>query len=107
MNPIRPLSLALLLVTLTTTFAVAHPVTPRVDRRQARQSHRIACGVESGRLTRQEVRSLRAGQRRVARLERRAKADGVVTPRERARIARAQRHQSRRIALEMRDRQTR
>lgn len=107
MNPIRPLSIALLLVTLTSALAVAHPATPRADRRQARQSHRIARGVESGRLTRQEAHALRHGQLRVARLERLAKADGVVTPRERARIARAQRHESRRIAREMRDRQVR
>jgi hypothetical protein len=40
---------------------------------------------------------LRAGQRHVDRLERRAEWNGVVTPRERLRMDRAQDRQSRRI----------
>ncbi|MBI1796017.1 MAG: hypothetical protein HY076_05035 [Candidatus Eisenbacteria bacterium] len=71
--------------------------TPGIDRREVRQHERIAQGARSGELTRGEARRLRAGQRHVRRMERRAKADGVVTPRERARITRAQNHQSRTI----------
>jgi len=71
--------------------------TPRVDRREARQHVRIAQGVRSGELTRVEARRLRAGQRHVHRMERRAKADGMVTRRERWRIEHAQDRQSRAI----------
>jgi len=85
------------LVVLGASMASACTSTPRVDRREARQQARIAQGVRSGRLTPGEAARLEHGQARVDRVEDRAKADGVVTPRERARLARAQNHQSRRI----------
>ena len=71
--------------------------TPRIDRREARQQHRIAQGVKSGQLTPKETAHLERGQAHVERMEARAKADGKVTPQERARITRAQNHQSRAI----------
>lgn len=69
--------------------------TPRIDRREARQHSRIAEGHCSGELTRGEIARLRAGQRHVRRMERRAKADGVVGRGERRRIERSQDRQSR------------
>jgi hypothetical protein len=77
--------------------AVASTATPRVDAREARQHARIRQGVRSGELTRHEARSLRRDQRHIARVERRAKADGQVTPAERARLNKAQNHESRKI----------
>ena len=71
--------------------------TPRIDRREVRQHARIHQGVKSGELTRPEARNLRKGQRHVHRMENRAKADGKVTPAERARITTAQNHQSNKI----------
>jgi len=71
--------------------------TPRIDQREANQHARIQQGVKSGQLTRHEARNLRRGQRHVARMEHRAKSDGVVTPQERHRITRAQNHQSKKI----------
>ena len=71
--------------------------TPRIDRREARQHARIHQGARSGQLTRHEARKLRRDQRHIARVERRAKADGVVTPQERRRITHAQNRESRRI----------
>lgn len=87
--------LAAVLASLMATAAFAG--TPRIDAREARQHARIHQGVRSGRLTRGEAMRLRAGQRHVHRMERRAKADGRVTMRERARIGRAQDRQSRAI----------
>ncbi len=98
MKPIRILILTAILALITASFAAAHPVTPRVDRREARQHMRIHQGVKSGQLTRGEARRLRAGQAHVRRTERRAKADGRVTLRERARMERALDRQSRHIA---------
>jgi len=54
-----------------------------VDRRQLRQRHRIKEGWRSGELTRKEMKRLRKGQRRIALLERRFRADGDFSPRER------------------------
>ena len=100
MKSLRVLCLSLTIAALTATMASAQPgqtATPRIDRREARQDARIHQGVRSGELTRGEAARLRAGQRHVDRMDSRAKADGVVTPRERARIGRAQNIESRRI----------
>ena len=82
------------LIAVFASVASAQTATPRVDRREARQHARIAQGVHSGQLTPREAHHLRAGQRHVHRMERRAKADGTVTPRERRRLGHAQNHQS-------------
>ncbi len=88
---------ALMLVSTLAGVASAHPYSPRIDRREARQHARIRAGWHQGDLTRAEARRLRVGQRHVHRMERRFKADGHLSMRERARIQRVQNHQSRRI----------
>ena len=85
------------LLTAPAAVATASAATPRVDRREVRQHQRVRQGVQSGRLTPREAARLRAGQARVHALEHLAKADGVVTPAERVRIARAQNRESRHI----------
>ena len=97
MKALRLMCLTLTLAALAATMAFAQTATPRIERREARQDARIHQGVRSGELTPGEAARLRAGQRHVDRMEGRAKADGVVTPRERARIGRAQNNESRRI----------
>ena len=90
----------LFVLTLATTLAgaaSADPVTPRVDRRQVVQRMRIRDGVRSGELTPREARRLRMGERHIRRVERRAKSDCVVTPRERVRMNRQLNRESRRI----------
>ncbi len=77
-------------------IASAQP-TPVIHRRHVRQEARIHQGVRSGELTKGEARNLQGGERHIARMTERAKADGKMTPRERARIARAQNRESRRI----------
>ena len=87
--------LALGLMSLA-SLASAQP-TPGIDGRDWREHARIREGVRSGELTRREAFRLRAGQRDIRFMERRAKADGVVTARERAHISAAQLHESRAI----------
>jgi hypothetical protein len=79
--------------------------TPRVDTRQANQDARIDQGVASGALTAPETRRLEQGQVRFARIEDRAKADGVVTRQERVRLHPAQDVEGRRIFGQKHDRQ--
>ncbi|MBS1160673.1 MAG: hypothetical protein H6R15_3092 [Proteobacteria bacterium] len=86
-------------------FALAQANTPRVDQRAANQQQRIDQGVASGSLTPREANRLERGQLHVDRMEARAKADGVVTNRERARLHQAQDVQSRRIYSQKHDRQ--
>jgi hypothetical protein len=84
---------ALVAVTSGTSFAA----TPWIDASQNAQGHRIFRGVQSGQLSYGETKRLVRGQAHVQRLENQAKADGVVTPGERARIRTAQAVQSVRI----------
>ena len=82
---------------LFSTSAFAGPKTPGVDTRQKVQKVRIVHGVANGSLKVGETVRLLRGQRRINRAERRAKSDGVVTGRERARLHRMQNKQSRKI----------
>jgi hypothetical protein len=81
--------------------------TPRYDARQHNQRERISNGVRSGELTRRETRHLAAGQVHLNRVEHRAKADGVVTARERAHMQHEENQQSRRIYRQKHDAQDR
>jgi hypothetical protein len=78
--------------------AAAQVQTPRIDQRQANQEARIQQGVQSGELTGKEAAHLEKGQARVQGMKDKAAADGKVTRHERAKIARAQKKQSHKIA---------
>src|ERR1700752_3024083 len=75
----------------------AQTATPRIDAREAKQQQRIANGVASGPLTPKETPPLEARERKLAADERAAKADGVVTARERAKLTREENRDSRAI----------
>ncbi|PKO83798.1 MAG: hypothetical protein CVU17_06875 [Betaproteobacteria bacterium HGW-Betaproteobacteria-11] len=97
-------------LTLALLATLALPVlaqtnTPNIDQRQQNQQQRIEQGVQSGALTPRETTHLEKGQAHVERMEDRAKADGTVTARERARLEHAENVQSRQIAHEKHDRQ--
>lgn len=85
--------------------ASAQTATPRVDQRQINQEARIDQGAQSGSLTQREANRLEAGQQHVQSVENKAKADGVVTRQERARMHHAQDVQSRKIYNQKHDRQ--
>ena len=84
---------------LAVTSASSFAGTPVIDARQNAQQHRIFKGVQGGDLSFRETQKLLKGQARVQNLENKAKANGVVTPLERARIRAAQNIQSGRIFL--------
>ena len=98
------------LILAALALCVTAPVlagTPRYDARQHHQRERIVNGVQSGELTMRETRRLAAGQVHLNRVERRAKADGVVTARERAHLQHEANQQSRRIHRQKHDAQDR
>src|SRR5215471_12404261 len=95
------------LAVLVTAPVFAGTNTPRYDARQHNQRERIANGVANGELTMRETRRLAAGQQHLNRVERRAKADGVVTARERAHMQHEENQQSRRIYRQKHDAQDR
>ena len=96
---------AALLAAASTAFAATE--TPRAHHRQERQQHRIEQGRRHGSLTPRESMRLLRGHRMIRREIARAKADGVVTRAERARIQRLQNRMSRRIWVQKHDRQGR
>jgi len=81
-------------------------VTPVANARQITQHKRIADGRKSGELTNKETAALKAQQRHIRRTKRRAKADGDISPRERARIHRKQNRANRHIRRQKHDAQT-
>ena len=93
------------IATAITLPAFAQTATPGIDQRQANQERRIDQGIASGQLTQREANRLERGQQRVDNMENRAKSDGVVTARERARIQHAQNVESKRIYRQKHDRQ--
>jgi hypothetical protein len=106
-NRITVFTAALLAAGITLATPALADGTPRLDQRQQNQAERIRQGVASGELTRAETRRLVNGQQHVRRLERRAKADGDVTLRERGRLEHAADVQSRRIYRQKHDAQDR
>ena len=87
--------------------AIAQPGVD-LERRDAINNERIEHGIRNGQITRREAFRLREQQERIERMEARARADGVVTERERARIEFAQNELSRNIRFEKHnDRQAR
>jgi len=67
-------------------ISVSAQSTPGVDNRQHRQQKRIKQGVKNGSLTKREAAKLEAGQAKTRKMERKAKADGIVTASERAKL---------------------
>ena len=90
-------TLLLASLVLAVTSASSFAGTPLINARQKAQAHRIYNGAQSGQLTFPETARLVQGQAHVQNLKNQAKADGVVTPFERARINTAQTVQSARI----------
>lgn len=84
---------------------MAQTATPGVDARQERQQQRINQGIASGELNKREAGRLERQQGRIEADKEAAKADGVVTKQERAKLHREQDRASRNIAREKHDRQ--
>lgn len=85
------------LIAMVVFSANAQTRTPRATTRQGTQRARIHEGRENGEVTDGEAAVLNAQQRHIRRTKRRAKADGTVTPAERAHIQNEQNRASRNI----------
>jgi D-alanyl-D-alanine carboxypeptidase len=103
---IAPTVFAAATILATLTAVTTGASADIIDRRQAEQARRIEQGQRSGALTARETADLKAEQGRIAELERRAKADGVVTRREAQMLDRAQDAASRHIYQEKHDDET-
>jgi hypothetical protein len=98
----------LLLALVTVTSAgFAQTKTPRVTKRQENQQKRIAHGVKSGELTAKETEHLEAREVKIQHDKKEAKADGVVTAKERVKLNREENRASRAIRRQKHDAQVR
>jgi hypothetical protein len=77
--------------------AMAGTNDPGIQKREANQEKRIEQGVQSGQLTPHEAGKLEAQQAKIKSDEANLKADGKLTPRERAKLTREQNQASRNI----------
>jgi hypothetical protein len=80
--------------------------TPVINHRQQNQEQRINQGVASGALTNRETKTLDARENKIAADKAAAKADGNVTPAERAGLRGEERRTSRAIARKKHNRRT-
>ncbi len=71
--------------------------TPVINQRQRNQQRRIAQGLNSGQLTAGETRQLERQQANLQATKKADKADGNMTPQERAQLTRMQNHASKTI----------
>jgi len=92
-------------VVFMTGVAFAEAEAPMFDSWQANQEQRIDQGIAREQLNERESNRLNKQQQHVNTMEDRAKSDGVMTKKERARIAAAQVRAARHIAREKNDRQ--
>lgn len=95
-----PLSRLLTVIATVITLsglAVIEAKADQTDTRQKRQRKRIQQGVKEGEISKDEAKKLRKGNRRVKRMEKKAKKDGTVTKKEKRKLNKAQNKQSKRI----------
>jgi lipopolysaccharide export LptBFGC system permease protein LptF len=100
----KKLFVFVLLALTASTFTLAQTATPEINKTQRNQRARIHQGVKSGELTRREARSVVKQQVHIQREKRLAKADGIVTPKERKHIRLDQKRASRNIAAKKHNR---
>ena len=89
------------------SFFASAQSTPGVAKKQVKQNVRIGHGVANGELTRREAKNLKKQQHHIQVEKRAAKADGVVTRREKAHIRHDQRVANRSIYRQKHDNQKR
>lgn len=94
------LKTTLLGLTMTVFCAAGFSQTTKkqVNKRQVTQHKKINQGVKSGELTKKEAAQLKAQQRNINQTKKAAKADGVVTPKEKAIIKKKQNNAAKNIA---------
>jgi hypothetical protein len=105
MSKFRTIPYAVLSAGLLAAGGASAQSMSSIDQRQEYQQERIERGIRSGEITRSEAHRLEQGERAIDRAQARARADGVVTPQERARIDRMVDREGRAIYRESHDNQ--
>ncbi len=69
----------------------------QIDKRQRNQTHRVKQGIKSNEITKREAKSIHKSTKEAKRYEAKAKSDGKVTWKERARLQHKENQSSRKI----------
>ncbi len=96
-----------LISAIAMTLLISTAEARRDQNREHSQQGRIKQGVQAGTLTRKEAKKLRKGQKRLDHMQLKANADGVVTPKEKLKLEKAQDKQSELIYKQKHDEQNR
>jgi Ni/Co efflux regulator RcnB len=92
----KKLLLTIIALGLFGVFAFGQ-ITPGADKRQKNQKHRVKTGVKSGEITKREAKSIHKSTAEAKRYEAKAKSDGKVTWKERAKLQSKENKSSRKI----------
>ncbi len=95
-----------LLILLIATLSL-NSQAGRGHNREVRQEKRIAQGVQSGELTRNEAKKLVRGQKKIDHFQKKANSDGEMSIEEKARLEKMQDRQSKKIYNQKHDNQER
>ncbi|MFZ6657444.1 hypothetical protein [Undibacterium sp. TJN19] len=88
---------AALVATMIAGSVFAQTNTPNIDKRQEVQQKRVAKGMETGALTAKEATNLEKRETKIEADKQAAKADGVVTGAERAKLEHEENRASKKI----------
>jgi hypothetical protein len=87
----------LLVASISAPVLAQDTATPNLTKRQIQHQKRIGEGIKSGELTAKEAANLELGEAKIQADKRAAKADGVVTDAERAKLHAQENRNSRKI----------
>ncbi|MDI3319329.1 hypothetical protein [Pinibacter soli] len=100
---IKAVTLAAAIAITSATFAQTK--TPEINKRQHNQQERIARGIDSGQLNAKETARLEKREAKIQSDKKEAKADGVVTQKEKAKLNREENKTSKAIYNQKHDAQ--
>ena len=100
------LTLSILLFVISGLFAQTNK-TPKLNQKQKEQFTKLENGVKSGELTKKETKKLLRQEAKLQKHKKIAKSDGVVTPKERAKLNKEAKKLDKKIFDQKHDRQKR
>jgi hypothetical protein len=95
------------LIFTTSGLLAQNTKTPKLNKKQKIQMQKIEQGVKSGELTRLEAKKLLKQEAKLNKFEKKIKSDGIITPKERAKLNNKVKKLDKKIFKEKNDRQVR
>lgn len=97
--------LILTILLIATSGFFAQSSTKILKKKQAEQLKKIENGIKLGEITKIEVKKLRKQEKKISQLNKKAKTDGFVSPKEKAKLKKEVKKLDRKIYKEKNDKQ--